>query len=53
MTAVLDSEGNPEVFYISALPMEGFENLCPYLNSWPQANVGSDSSGDYMVGPDG
>ena len=53
MIAVLDASGNPEVFFVSALPIEGFEDACPYNSYWSEVSVESNLSGDYIVGPDG
>jgi hypothetical protein len=53
LTAVMDDQGNPETFYINEIPIEGFENSCPYLSYWSETDVGSDQYGDYMYGPDG
>ena len=52
LTAVMDDTGNPEVFYISEIPIEGFEGLCPYLSYWSESEVGTDTVGDFMYGPD-
>ena len=52
LTAVMDDTGNPEVFYISEIPIEGFEGLCPYLSYWSESEVRTDAWGDYIYGPD-
>ena len=47
----MDDSGNPEMFYVSDIPIDGAEGLCPYLSYWSKAEVGSDAYGDYMYGP--